>query len=108
MCGTDARSAGENEWFVVAAGCCADANEWHMGPEIDFIKDDSTGVEIRSKRGGETAFTFLARDTQPPYVDTRPNLGPGPETRQYQAQYLDGDELVGPLSGVLVVTVPEK
>jgi hypothetical protein len=36
------------------------------------------------------------------------NLGPGPETRQYQAQYLDGDDLVGPLSDVLLVTVPER
>ena len=76
--------------------------------EIDFMKRDSTGVEIRSKRGTETAFSFLARDTEPPYVDTRPNLGTGPETRQYQAQYLDGDELVGPLSDLLVVTVPER
>jgi hypothetical protein len=51
------------------------------------------------------ASSFPARDTQPPYVDTRPNLGPGPETRQYQAQYLDGDDLVGPLSDVLLVTL---
>ena len=52
------------------------------------------------------AFSFPAGEPQPPYVDTRPN--PGPETRQYQAQYLDGDDLVGPLSDVLLVTVPEK
>ena len=54
------------------------------------------------------AFGFLARDTEAPYVDTRANLGPGPETRQYQAQYLDGHDLVGPLSDVLLVTVLEK
>jgi hypothetical protein len=44
-----------------------------------------------------------------PYVDTSPSLDSNkPETREYRAQYLDGDDPVGPLSDILPVTVPEK
>jgi hypothetical protein len=41
--------------------------------------------------------TFLARDTEAPYVDTRPLLVPGqPEQRTYRAIYVGhGDEEVG-------------
>ena len=66
-------------------------------------------MEIRTKRGTETEYTFLARDTESPYVDTRANLaagGNGPETRYYVAQYLQKDAVVGEISDVLVVTVP--
>jgi hypothetical protein len=73
---------------------------------ISFFKMGHTGVEIRSKRGAETEYTFLARDTEAPYVDTRANLSPAPETRYYVAQFLRRDTLVGQLSDVLVVTVP--
>lgn len=73
---------------------------------ITFNKSVSSGVRLTSKRGGETSFAFLAVDTASPYVDSRPNLVPGPETRQYQAQYLDGDEAVGLVSDTLTVTVP--
>lgn len=73
---------------------------------IGFNKSVSSGARILSKRGAEGAFTFLAVDTESPYADSRPNLGGGPETRQYQAQYLDGDDPVGLPSAVLVVTVP--
>ncbi len=54
----------------------------------------------------EGKYTFLARDTEAPYMDTRANLSPAPETRYYVAQFLRRDTLVGQLSGVLVVTVP--
>ena len=73
---------------------------------ISFNKSISDGVRIMSKRGSETAFSFLAIDTESPYVDTRPNLSAGPETRQYQAQYLTGDEPIGNLSDGLTVTAP--
>jgi hypothetical protein len=73
---------------------------------IGFNKSVSSGVRILAKRGAEPAFGFLAVDTEAPYVDNRPNLSAGPETRQYQAQYLFGDDPVGLLSDVLVVTVP--
>ena len=83
----------------------------HAGPSvagsvmIDFNKSLSDGVQIFSKRGSETTFTFLALDTEPPYVDTRPNLAPGPETRQYQVRYVLSDNPIGNMSPILTVTV---
>jgi hypothetical protein len=73
---------------------------------IQFNKSISSGVRILSKRGSETSFTLLAIDTESPYIDTRANLAAGPETRQYQAQYLTGDDSIGLISDTLVVTVP--
>ena len=73
---------------------------------IGFAKQNFSGVEIRCKRGAEPAFSFLARDTESPYVDTRANLTAAPETRYYQAQFLQKDTLIGQWSDVLVVTVP--
>ena len=73
---------------------------------VSFNKSVSSGVRILSKRASETSFSFLAIDTESPYVDTRPNLAAGPETRQYQAQYLTGDDTIGLMSDTLNVTVP--
>ncbi len=74
---------------------------------IGFVKGIFDGIRIESKRGSETQFTFLATDTEPPYIDTRANLVAGQaESREYRAQYLDGDDPVGVHSDVLVVTVP--
>lgn len=74
--------------------------------EIGFDKSISDGVKIFSRRGSETAFTPLAIDTSSPYVDNRPNLGAGPETRQYQAVYMLNDEPIGNMSAILSITVP--
>ena len=74
--------------------------------DIDFNKSVSHGVRIFTKRGNETEWTLLALDTEPPYVDTRPNLAPGPETRYYRAQYILNDDPIGEWSEILVVTVP--
>ncbi|MBC8873549.1 MAG: hypothetical protein H8E44_29265 [Planctomycetes bacterium] len=73
---------------------------------IGFDKTISDGVMIHSKRGAETVFTMLAWDTRSPYLDNRPNLAPGPETREYRAQYFKDDEPIGQFSDVLQVTVP--
>jgi hypothetical protein len=73
---------------------------------IGFRKNGFTGVEISCRRGSETEFSFLARDTEEPYVDTRANLTAGPETRYYRAQFLNKDQAVGQFSDLLVVTVP--
>ncbi|MEN9574974.1 MAG: hypothetical protein RL514_2829 [Verrucomicrobiota bacterium] len=63
---------------------------------IGFNKSISDGVNIYSKRGGETVFTFLARDTFSPYVDNRPNLnGAATERREYQAVYVSDDAEIG-------------
>jgi hypothetical protein len=73
---------------------------------LDFNKSISDGVQVFSKRGSETTFTLLAFDTEPPYVDTRPNLAPGPETRQYQFRYVLNDNPIGNMSPIVTVTVP--
>lgn len=74
---------------------------------ITFKKEFSDGVKIKSLRGAETEFTFLANDTFPPYYDTRPKLDADkPEKRQYQAWFIMGDEVVGIPSDILTVTVP--
>ncbi len=74
--------------------------------ELKFIKNGFTGVEIESLRGEAAEYAFLARDTEAPYIDTRANVGTGPETRRYRARYLQKDTPVGEYSDVLVVTVP--
>ena len=75
-------------------------------PEIKWVKDYSEGVNIYSKRGDETEFTFLARDTVSPYVDNRPNQEPGkPEEREYYAYYIFEDQEKGLESDTVKVTV---
>lgn len=74
---------------------------------IGFNKSSSSGIRLESKRGSETLFVFQAVDTNSPYMDARANLTLGtPETRQYRAQYLTGDDTIGELSDVLTITVP--
>jgi len=76
--------------------------------ELAFEKQGYDGVEIECQRGTETSYTFLARDTQAPYVDNRPSLTDAPETRRYRARFLKVDAPTGEFSDVLVVTVPGK
>jgi hypothetical protein len=78
----------------------------HGEVELGFIKYGYTGVEIEGKRAGEAEFTFLARDTETPYLDNRANLSAAPETRHYRARYLQKDTVTAEYSDVLVVTVP--
>ena len=75
-------------------------------PVIGFNKSISDGIYLYSKRGTETAFSFLATDTRSPYVDNRPNQAPGtPETREYYAYYMQADQQVGSQSNVASVNV---
>jgi hypothetical protein len=70
-----------------------------------FSKSKSDGVNIYSTRAGDTASTFLARDTVPPCVDTRPLLVAGkPEVREYKCVYVSNDEEIGQFSGEVVIT----
>ena len=63
---------------------------------IDFVKSKSDGVNLYSRRGAETGFTVLARDTASPYVDNRPLLAEGkPELREYKAMYILDDVETG-------------
>lgn len=88
---------------------------------LSFKKGQSDGIKLYSKQGNQTDFTFLATDTESPYVDNRPKLSsvsiptPGepstavenvPETREYEAYYMLGDEQVGQLSDTIKITLP--
>lgn len=90
--------------------------------KIEFNKGDSDGVKIYSKRGNETTFTYLATDTESPYMDTRANAGSvalpptpgspstptaasGPEKRSYHAFYILDDGQVGLQSDEVSINV---
>ena len=75
---------------------------------IEFVRGDSDGVLVESRRGDETEWRPLAVDRFSPYVDTRPALKAGAsEKREYRLRYLDEDDPVGPYSDILVVhTIP--
>jgi len=76
------------------------------GVELDFTKLKSDGVNLYSKRDGDTDYVFLAHDTISPYVDNRPLLVAGkPEVRRYKAIYVVNDEEIGYFSDEVVVTV---
>ncbi|MBS4027466.1 MAG: hypothetical protein KGZ58_02420 [Ignavibacteriales bacterium] len=71
---------------------------------IDWIKGENDGIMIQSKRGEETVFTFLDKDTRSPYDDARKNLVPGvPEKRTYRFRYFRNDIEVGEWSDEVTV-----
>ncbi|MBC8278141.1 MAG: hypothetical protein H8E46_07910 [FCB group bacterium] len=75
--------------------------------EIKFVRSHADCINIYCKRGDETEFTFLARDTESPYHDDRPNLTPGKaETRRYYAYYIFNDEEQGLPSDIVEIAVP--
>ena len=76
-------------------------------PLVGFKKEGLSGISLYRKRAAETVFTFLAKDTYPPYLDSEPNLVEGqPEAREYKAFFLDGDDEVGLESDVVKIVVP--
>ena len=63
---------------------------------LDWTKGLFDGVVVHCKRGAETAFTMLDKDTISPYEDDRQNVTKDvPETRIYRMRYLYGDDEVG-------------
>ena len=73
---------------------------------VGFQLNGTDGLELRSRRGSETEFTFLANDTHPPYHDTRPKLDPTkPEKREYIGYHMLDDEIIGQPSDVLTITI---
>jgi hypothetical protein len=76
------------------------------GITIDFNKSEFDGIKIYSRRGNETEFSFLANDTNPPYLDTRTNLNSADaELREYYAVYYLNDDPIGLESEVYKITV---
>lgn len=75
------------------------------GIEIRFKKGPTGGVNIYARLRGQTAWTFLARDTSSPYLDNRPLAVPNtPEVREYLAYGVMGDEQIGLPSDIVSVT----
>jgi hypothetical protein len=62
---------------------------------LDFDMYDHKSILIYCKRGKETDFVLLTETTKGPFIDTRPNLTPYSETREYMAVYSEKGEPVG-------------
>ncbi|MEK7263817.1 MAG: hypothetical protein AAB071_04825 [Bacteroidota bacterium] len=63
---------------------------------LDWKKLQFDGIIIEGKRGNETTWTRLDRDTRSPFDDTRPNLVPNvPEARYYRIRYFLNEVEVG-------------
>ncbi len=59
---------------------------------------------LNSNCEGDVDFKFLARDTQPPYVDNRLMFVAGkPELREYKAVFVIGDQEVSQFSDKITV-----
>jgi hypothetical protein len=72
---------------------------------IKFVKSKTDGVNIYARLKGQSAWTFLARDTASPYVDTRPLAAPGvAEVREYMAFGVIDDAQIGQQSDIVSVT----
>jgi len=82
---------------------------------VKFNKDDSDGIRLYSRVGGQGPFIFLAVDTESPYVDNRERFNNGQPTNpdgntsaptnviEYQAYYILGDEQVGQASDIVSI-----
>ena len=103
--GIVATTAGEPQFPVVRPTLTVGAAR-NGNVAIRFLKNGFSGVQIASRRA-DGEFVVLKTQLRSPFIDERVNLLKGPETRYYQARYLDGDNLVGEASDILVVTVPE-
>ena len=76
-------------------------------PVVGFKKEGLTGISLYRRRGAETEFIFIGKDTYPPYLDSEPKLVERqPEVREYKAFFLDGDDEVGLESDVVKIVVP--
>lgn len=74
---------------------------------IKFRKKGTSGVNIYSRRGTETDFTFLCFAAVSPNKDARKKLDASrPESREYYAMFIDGDKEIGQPSDTLKVIIP--
>ena len=88
-----------------AAECQAEVHKGFV--RIKFKKGRSDGVNVYSMLQGETAWRFLARDTNSPYDDHTPLKQAGvPETRLYRVHFVHKDEEIGQPSPVQAVPFP--
>ncbi len=74
---------------------------------ISFSKENALGINIYSRRGAETEFTLLVRNTSVNYTDDRAKLeGAKPEQREYYAYYVDNNVETGIRSDIKNAIVP--
>jgi hypothetical protein len=67
---------------------------------------DVDAVHVYMRRQGTNPWTFLARDSQSPYIDTTPVAEAGkPEIREYRIRALIGDDEIGDYSDTQQITV---
>ena len=73
---------------------------------IKFKKLGADGINLYSRRKGETVWKFVSRDTNSPYDDHTPAATPGTaEEREYQAFGVLNDVQIGLGSDIVSVTV---
>ena len=73
---------------------------------VKYTKKGTDSIHLYCKRGAETEFTFLATISKASWNDMRANLVAGlPETRNYQAWYVMGDQVIGLISAVQTINV---
>ena len=76
---------------------------------FDFQLLGADGLAFYRRLRGQTTWTKMGTDTDPPYFDSRPVATPGtPEAREYMARGLTGDDEIGEDSDVVEFTVPGK
>jgi len=72
---------------------------------LTFVKLGFSGVRVESKRGPETAWSYLGTYIVSPFTDSRGPLVAGmPESRSYRLQYVRGNDPVGEFSDTLTVS----
>lgn len=77
------------------------------GGQVDFkvTMNGNEEVDVTSKRGAETDFSWLGRFSRSRWSDTRAPLVTGkPEVREYQLRYRNHDQPTGQISDIIVVT----
>ena len=73
---------------------------------LKYIKKNTDGAIIESKRGEEKEFTLLQKVNKPVYIDKRTNLiKDQPEERHYRAWFFKDDEIIGQVSSVITVLI---
>lgn len=82
------------------------AKKTMQGVEIAYKLKGATGVFVYGRRGTESEFTLLEKDTASPFVDKRANqAGATGEQRQYYMVYFRKDEPVGQPSDIVTIVV---
>jgi hypothetical protein len=76
---------------------------------VDFVKGEADAVNIYSRIHGQTAWRFIARDTNSPYMDCSALAGTETtEVREYVLRGVLDDEEIGHASEVMSATCGES